>query len=78
MPWFDATAALPSFVIALREGVEAALVVGIVIAYLHQSKQRQYYPWVGAGVGLGLLSSAGVGLWVAHWLAQLADLPRRR
>ncbi len=76
MPWFDATAALPSFVIALREGVEAALVVGIVVAYLHKSEQRQYYPWVAAGVVLGLLSSAGVGLVVAHWLAQLAGLPQ--
>ncbi len=76
MPWFDATAALPSFVIALREGVEAALVVGIVVAYLHTSGQRQYYPWVAAAVVMGLLSSGGVGILVAHWLAQLAGLPQ--
>lgn len=33
----DFSTALPTFVITLREGVEAALVVGIVLALLEKS-----------------------------------------
>ena len=36
----DFSTALPTFVITLREGVEAALVVGIVIAYLKKFKRK--------------------------------------
>ncbi|HAZ46889.1 MAG TPA: hypothetical protein DCZ55_21145, partial [Cyanobacteria bacterium UBA11371] len=35
----DFSAALPTFVITLREGVEAALVVGIVLAYIKKAQQ---------------------------------------
>lgn len=33
----DLSAALPTFIITLREGVEATLVVGIVLAWLQKS-----------------------------------------
>jgi high-affinity iron transporter len=58
----DFSSALPTFVITLREGVEAALVVGIVLAYLKKAERTQLNPWVGAGVGGGLLASILVGL----------------
>jgi high-affinity iron transporter len=58
----DFSSALPTFVITLREGVEAALVVGIVLAYLKKAERTQLNPWVGAGVGAGLLASVLVGL----------------
>ncbi len=48
--------------IALREGVEAALVVGIVLALLQKSQQSQLKPWVYVGVLSGLLTSALVGI----------------
>ncbi|WP_250125247.1 FTR1 family protein [Chroococcidiopsis sp. CCMEE 29] len=63
----DFSAALPTFVITLREGVEAALVVGIVLAFLKKSQQTQLNPWVYAGVGAGIAASALVGVLFA-WL----------
>jgi high-affinity iron transporter len=58
----DFSAALPTFVITLREGVEAALVVGIVLAYLKKANQERLNSWVFAGVGMGIAASVVVGL----------------
>ncbi|MBE9179261.1 FTR1 family iron permease [Oculatella sp. LEGE 06141] len=57
----DLSAALPTFVVTLREGVEAALVVGIVLAYLKKAGQSHLNSWVYAGVGVGLAASVMVG-----------------
>ncbi|HZO61991.1 MAG TPA: iron uptake transporter permease EfeU [Gaiellaceae bacterium] len=43
---------LPTFVIGLREGVEASLIVGIVAAFLRQEGRRDALRWMWAGVGL--------------------------
>jgi high-affinity iron transporter len=56
------SAAIPTFVITLREGVEAALVVGIVLALLKKAKQSKLNSWVYAGVGVGIAASALVGM----------------
>jgi high-affinity iron transporter len=55
---------LPSFVITLREGVEAALIVGIVAAFLvRQGRRDALRPmWVGVGIALGICAAAAVGL----------------
>ncbi len=59
----DWTAALPTFAISLREGTEAALVVGIVLACLAKASQQSLYRWVYAGVVAGIsLSAVGGGL----------------
>lgn len=65
----DFSAALPTFVITLREGVEAALVVGIVLACLKKAKQSQLNSWVYAGVGVGIAASSLVGV-LFNWLIQ--------
>lgn len=65
----DFSAAIPTFVITLREGVEAALVVGIVLAFLKKAKQSQLNLWVYAGVGAGIAASALVGV-LFSWLIQ--------
>jgi high-affinity iron transporter len=58
----DLTSALPVFLITLREGVEAALVVGIVLACLAKANashlNRAVYGGIGAGVALSLLLGA--------------------
>lgn len=56
------SAALPTFVITLREGVEATLVVGIVLALLKKAKQSQLNNWVYAGVVAGIVASALIGV----------------
>jgi high-affinity iron transporter len=55
---------LPTFVIALREGVEASLIVGIVAAFLGQQGRRDALRWVWIGVALAvaLCLAVGVGL----------------
>ncbi len=58
----DISAAIPTFVITLREGVEAALVVGIVLAYLNQAEQSELNRWVYGGIGSGLIASGAVGV----------------
>lgn len=65
----DFSAAIPTFVITLREGVEAALVVGIVLACLKKAQQSQLNSWVYAGVGVGIVVSALVGV-LFSWLIQ--------
>jgi len=48
---------LEALVIVLREGVEAALVLAIVLSYLQKSGRAALTPWVWAGMGLALLGS---------------------
>jgi high-affinity iron transporter len=50
----------------LREGVEAALIVSIVLAYLAKTGNQRYFPRIWAGAGLAILVSAVIGLilWV--------------
>lgn len=58
----DFSSALPTFVVTLREGTEAALVVGIVLAYLKKAEQTRLNPWVYAGIATGVLGSVLVGV----------------
>lgn len=48
-----------ALLLSLREGVEMALIVGIVLAYLGQVGARTAQRWVWAGVGLAALVSLG-------------------
>lgn len=61
----DFTPALPAFVVTLREGFEAALVVGIVLACLDKARQSELKGWVYRGIGGGLVASLTVGLLLA-------------
>ncbi|MCJ8282492.1 MAG: FTR1 family iron permease, partial [Rivularia sp. ALOHA_DT_140] len=69
----DFSTALPTFLITLREGVEAALVVGIVLAMLGKAQQSRLNPWVYAGVGFGIVVSALIGIFFAS-IVQAAGL----
>jgi high-affinity iron transporter len=52
---------LPTFVIFLREGVEAAMIVAIVLAYLDRIGERRYFRDVWAGVASALLLAGTAG-----------------
>jgi high-affinity iron transporter len=69
----DFSAALPTFVITLREGVEAALVVGIVLAYLKKVNQTRLNSWVYAGIGVGIGASVLIGILFSGILLALAN-----
>jgi high-affinity iron transporter len=50
---------LPTFVIGLREGLEAALIVGIVAAFLRQQGRSDSLRWMWLGVVAAVLLCAG-------------------
>src|SRR5271157_5496882 len=58
---------LSAFLIALREGVEAALVVGIVLVYLNRTGRSGLARWVWGGVIAAVASSLGVAIALERW-----------
>src|ERR1700761_6939379 len=55
---------IPTFVITLREGVEASLIVGIIAAFLVKEgrKDALRQMWIGVGIAIVLCTAVGVGL----------------
>lgn len=68
----DFSGVLPIFAITLREGVEAALVVGIVMAYLKKVDRSSLNPWVFGGIGTGIFASFIVGIFL-NWLVKQVE-----
>ena len=66
---------LPTFIIGLREGVEAALIVGIIAAFLAQEGRRDALRWMWTGVGAAIVIciAVGVGLRILD-----EELPQRQ
>ncbi len=52
---------LPVFFLTLREGVEVALIVGIILAYLQRTDRTQYTKmvWLGMGSAIGVCALVG-------------------
>jgi high-affinity iron transporter len=57
---------LQAFIITLREGVEAALIVGIVFAYLSKIGRHELKRTVFWALGAAVVTSIGVAIIVAH------------
>jgi len=66
---------IPTYVIGLREGLEAALIVGIVAAFLKREGQGRAlrYVWFGVGVAVVLCTAVGVALQIVD-----EQLPQRQ
>jgi high-affinity iron transporter len=58
---------LSALLLSLREGVEAALVVGIVLVYLNRTGRRALNRYVWAGVGLAAAASFLAALLLQRW-----------
>ncbi|HXJ05830.1 MAG TPA: Fe-S-containing protein [Candidatus Acidoferrum sp.] len=58
---------LPAFLIALREGVEASLVVGIILVYLARTRRSQLARFVWYGVAAAAALSLAVAVLLERW-----------
>ncbi len=66
---------IATYVIGLREGLEAALIVGIVAAFLRQQGQRAAlrYVWIGVAIAVTVCIAVGVALQILD-----EELPQRQ
>ena len=58
---------LSALLLALREGVEAALVVGIVLVYLNRTGRSALTRYVWGGVSLAVLASFAAAVLLDRW-----------
>jgi high-affinity iron transporter len=66
---------LPTFVIGLREGVEAALIVGIIAAFIKKEGDGSQlrHVWAGVGIAAAICLALGLGLDLLN-----QELPQRQ
>src|ERR1700753_947633 len=57
---------LQAFIITLREGVEASLIVGIIFAYLSKIGRNEMKRTVFWALGAAVAASIGVAIAIAH------------
>jgi len=74
LPWFAFFSMLAPFLIMLREGIEAALITGIVASYLYRTGRAQWMPavWLGVFLAVALALFVGAGLELAS-----AEFPQK-
>lgn len=58
---------LQAFIITLREGVEAALIIGITLAYLNKIGRSELRKTVFAGLGAAFVASIGVAILLSRF-----------
>lgn len=64
---------LNTFIIALREGLEAALIVGILAAYINKTNRRELLNPLWLGTSLAVAASLGLGGLLSLTSAQLSE-----
>lgn len=61
-----------TFIIALREGLEAALIIGILVAYLVKSERRHHLRALWTGVAVAITASLALGAFLSYTSAELS------
>ena len=64
---------LSTFLIAIREGLEASLIVGILVAYVVKTNRRYLLKPLWTGVSTALVLSFALGAILAFTSVQLTD-----
>ena len=64
---------LANFLIGLREGLEASLIVGILIAFAVRSDRRSVIPAIWSGVAAAIALSAATGAVLMYGLGEAGD-----
>ncbi len=57
---------LQAFIIVLREGFEAFLIVSVILAYLKRTGGARLLPWAYWGIGASIAVSGAMGLWMSR------------
>jgi high-affinity iron transporter len=63
---------LSTFIIALREGLEASLIVGILVAYLVKTERRHHLRALWTGVSIAIVASLAFGAFLSYTSAELS------
>lgn len=61
-----------AFLVTLREGLEAALIISIILAYLARTRNYQLFPTIWLGAGAAMVVSLAVGAVLFWTLGQLS------
>jgi high-affinity iron transporter len=64
---------LSTFIIALREGLEASLIVGILVAYLVKTDRREHLRSLWTGVTVAIVASLTFGAFLSYTSTELSD-----
>jgi len=64
---------LAIYLIGLREGLEAALIVSILLGYVTKLDRRELKPRIWAGIGLAVVVALGVGAGLTFGTVDLSD-----
>jgi len=58
---------IPTFVIFLREGIEASMIVAILLSYLNQINKREHFRdvFLGVGAAFALILGGGIAAYIA-------------
>jgi high-affinity iron transporter len=64
---------LSTFIIALREGLEASLIVGILVAYIVKTNRKGYLKPLWTGVISAIITSIGLGAFLTYTSVSLSD-----
>lgn len=62
---------IAAFIVGLREGLESALIIGIVAAFLIARGRRDALKWIWGGVAAAAIACAGIGVALALVNAEL-------